>query len=189
MNSNINRATILTPSKPLSSLNEGISSASTEVSKPFYFTWTFWIIIIVILAYFGYNIFNYFAKGTQYVSNILGPLMKIIFALVGQTATQTASSAATGSEYISGKVKDTSAKISQNLDTDLESSPKNQDDGDENLQDEYVADASISSTQQSKVASKAGWCYIGEERGIKNCIQVNKYDICESGIVTNERCY
>ena len=200
MNSNIDKATILTPSKPISSLSQTISTTPTEVAKPFYFTWTFWIIIIIILAYLGYNVFNYFAKGTQYVSNVLGPLMKIIFGLVGQTATQTASSAASGSEYISGKIKDESGNIVKNLNqpnnlkADLDKSPKqtNNDTDDEDTNDnddvEYEEDSSDSTTQRSKIAGKSGWCYIGEDRGVKKCIQVGKYDLCDSGIVTNEKC-
>jgi len=45
----------------------------------------------------------------------------------------------------------------------------------------YTEDESHSSIQQSKSSSKAGWCYIGEDRGIRSCVKVNESDKCMSG--------
>ena len=45
----------------------------------------------------------------------------------------------------------------------------------------YEADDSYSSIQLSKSASKSGWCYIGEDRGFRSCIQVGQNDTCMSG--------
>jgi hypothetical protein len=44
-----------------------------------------------------------------------------------------------------------------------------------------VADDSTSRTQMSKPASKAGFCYIGEDRGFRSCIEVGEGDVCMSG--------
>ena len=44
---------------------------------------------------------------------------------------------------------------------------------------EYEADDSSSSIQQG--GSKAGWCYIGEDRGFRTCVQVGVNDTCMSG--------
>ena len=41
------------------------------------------------------------------------------------------------------------------------------------------ADDSFSSIQ--KTAGKPGWCYIGEEKGIRSCLQVGVNDMCLSG--------
>ena len=53
---------------------------------------------------------------------------------------------------------------------------------------EYVADDSSSSIQ--KTQTKGGYCYIGEDRGHRSCMQVNKNDTCMSGEIfpTNEIC-
>ena len=46
---------------------------------------------------------------------------------------------------------------------------------------QYSADISTSSIQNSKSSSKTGWCFIGEDRGFRSCIQVNEHDKCMSG--------
>ena len=45
----------------------------------------------------------------------------------------------------------------------------------------YTADDSMSNIQQSKSNSKSGWCFIGEDRGFRSCIQVNANEKCMSG--------
>jgi hypothetical protein len=45
----------------------------------------------------------------------------------------------------------------------------------------YSADDSYSSIQKSKSSSKSGWCYIGEDRGFRSCINVGENDTCMSG--------
>ena len=44
-----------------------------------------------------------------------------------------------------------------------------------------VPDDAGSSTQASKAKSKAGFCYIGEDRGFRSCIKVGEGDKCMSG--------
>ena len=45
--------------------------------------------------------------------------------------------------------------------------------------EDYVADDSSSSIQQG--APKAGWCYIGQDRGFRTCAEVGVNDTCMSG--------
>jgi hypothetical protein len=45
----------------------------------------------------------------------------------------------------------------------------------------YTADDSMSNIQQSKSSNKSGWCYIGEDRGFRSCIQVSENEKCMSG--------
>jgi hypothetical protein len=54
----------------------------------------------------------------------------------------------------------------------------------------YQADDSYSRIQSSNSSGKAGWCYIGEERGVRSCSQVNANDTCMSGDIfpSNEVC-
>jgi hypothetical protein len=44
-----------------------------------------------------------------------------------------------------------------------------------------IADDSYSNIQRSKPTHKSGWCYIGEERGFRSCIEVGDNDLCMSG--------
>jgi hypothetical protein len=52
------------------------------------------------------------------------------------------------------------------------------------------ADTSTSNIQRNKSANKSGWCFIGEEEGIRSCIEVGRNDICMSGDIfpTNDVC-
>jgi hypothetical protein len=43
------------------------------------------------------------------------------------------------------------------------------------------ADDSYSSIQANKSSSKSGWCFIGEERGYRSCVEVGENDSCMSG--------
>jgi hypothetical protein len=45
----------------------------------------------------------------------------------------------------------------------------------------YLADESTSSIQLSKSSGKSGWCFIGEDRGFRSCIEVGQNDTCMSG--------
>jgi hypothetical protein len=45
----------------------------------------------------------------------------------------------------------------------------------------YHADNAFSAIQASKSSSKSGWCYIGEDRGFRSCIEVGDNDQCMSG--------
>jgi hypothetical protein len=50
-------------------------------------------------------------------------------------------------------------------------------------QDYVVEDSTTSAIQQSKLSSKAGWCYIGEDRGYGSCLKVDENQFCMSGHV------
>lgn len=43
------------------------------------------------------------------------------------------------------------------------------------------ADDSYSSVQRNKSSHKNGWCFIGEEEGIRSCVEVGLNDTCMSG--------
>ncbi len=49
-----------------------------------------------------------------------------------------------------------------------------------NPSDDPVPDDAGSRTQSSKASGKAGYCYIGEDRGFRSCIKVNQADTCMS---------
>lgn len=50
-----------------------------------------------------------------------------------------------------------------------------------NIKDQPASDDSYSSIQMSKQSSKSGWCYIGEDRGFRSCIELGVNDQCMSG--------
>jgi hypothetical protein len=48
-------------------------------------------------------------------------------------------------------------------------------------QQTFNADDATSEIQSNKSSSKSGWCYIGESRGLRSCVQVGENDRCMSG--------
>jgi len=55
------------------------------------------------------------------------------------------------------------------------------------LTSEPKPDNASSSTQSSKIANKAGYCYIGEDRGFRSCIKIKDGDKCMSGNIFPSR--
>ena len=53
-----------------------------------------------------------------------------------------------------------------------------------------MPDDAMSMVQQSKPTGKSGWCFIGEDRGFRSCVNVNTNDTCMSGKIfeNEEKC-
>jgi len=207
----------------LQSLNASSQGISTESSSNSFFSWIqnispiTWILIIIVLAFLGVNIFSYLAQGTQDVTNIFQPLIQKIGGLFGNVTGQIVNVSAEGAKEV---VNDTSGVITSGLtgiqqvsqgqspipsasmapttnpsvpvqttmpqpsiyqtnalntalNTSTSQSPQNEEQN-------YQADEA-SSTIQSASSGKAGWCYIGEDRGIRSCAQVGVNETCMSG--------
>ena len=212
-NSNSFANSILQPSLSADSPIQSsvFASSSSENSTSIFdglknINFTTWLLIILILAFLGFNIFVYLAKGTESIRSIFAPLFEKVFGtallVTGETVdvaaegaktvvTGTANAVNTGltaiqdvtpnsanSSINSQSVQDTSS-TQQNVSTDntlnkaLNSSHnENQDATD------YAAHEASSSVHS---AGKAGWCFIGEDRGFRSCAQVGVNDQCMSG--------
>jgi len=154
----------------------------------------------LILAFLGFNIFIYLAKGTQIFGQLSAYLAGIIGTGAAETTKQVTNVAATGTkaatDIAAGTVnttvnvaQDTASAVKnsnyteqQQLNMSLNQANKAQEEGEgEEGEPGYKADESGSSIQSSKGAGKSGWCYIGEDRGFRSCIQVGVNDQCMSG--------
>ena len=155
-----------------------------------------WVIIILILAFLGFNIFVYLAKGTQQISDFFGPIMQKLFGTTVGVASQTVDVAAEGTKAVVGG---TATAVTTGLSAVQDITPNN---AKSSVKSEPVSQKQInqydnntlnkalnSSKQQSggnqdyepHEAESSGWCYIGEERGYRSCAQVGVDDICMSG--------
>jgi hypothetical protein len=160
---------------------------------------TTWIIIILILAFLGLNIFVYLAKGTQEITDLFGPLFQSIFGTAAKVTGQTVDVSAEGAKSVvsgaAGTVnsgltavqqqvapstnKGQSIEQKQNKLDIMEKSSLNQALNSAGAHPEDVeADLANSSIQGG---GKAGWCYIGDDRGFRSCAQVGVNDTCMSG--------
>ena len=170
-------------------------------------TFSTWLIIILILAFLGFNIFAYLARGTQDVTSFFAPLMEKIFGTTATVAGQAVNVAAEGAKAVVGgtaNVLDTGLTAVQEitpngapsslpkqsvqgtmpqqdvtannaLNRALNTSQQTQQGG---ANDEYEAHEAPSSVHS---AGKAGWCFVGEDRGIRTCAEVGVNDECMSG--------
>jgi hypothetical protein len=162
----------------------------------------------MVLAFLGFNIFSYLsqgsaylATGTQEVTGIFSTILRMIFGTTASVAGQTIDVAAEGSKAVvsgtatgvnaglsavqdvtpnkaSGSVHSTNVnneemeEAKSSLNKAINSSNKNTKDGD---YEPHQASSSVHDT------GKAGWCFIGEDRGHRTCSQVSETDKCMSG--------
>ncbi len=217
MDNNTNSLTnaILKSTTPAASNPTIISTASdTSTSSTGFFNSlqninaTTWIIIILILAFLGFNIFVYLAKGTQDITNFFGPFFQKILGTTTSVAGQAIDVSAEGAKaVVSGTANTVNTGLTavQNITPNTASSsikPQsiqntfqppdqvtnttlnkalNSAKTQEQNNEEYQANEASSSLYAGTNTGKAGWCYIGEDRGFRSCAQVGVNDICMSG--------
>jgi len=166
---------------------------------------TTWLIIFLILAFLGFNIFVYLAKGTQDIASFFAPLLEKIVGATGNVAGQVVNVSAEGAKTVvggtagaintgltsvqnvtpnnaSGSVKSQPVQNTMQqpdimANNTLNKSLNSQKQG-QGQTDDYLANEASSSIGGS---GKAGWCYIGEDRGFRSCAQVGVNDECMSG--------
>jgi hypothetical protein len=189
---------------------------------------TTWIIIILLLAFLGFNIFVYLAKGTQGVADFFAPLIKIVGGATASITGQAVNVSAEGAKAVVGGTADA---VNSGLTGVQDLTPNNHNNGVnrnngvtpnnapsaikghqavntkqqvDNIQQSTLNKAlNTSQSQQSpdqdyqanEASSsigeqKAGWCFIGEEKGFRTCGQVTADDECMSGNIfpTQEIC-
>ncbi len=222
----------------LTPLPEGAAATSTNGSSFMsYFanvTWQTWIIIILILALLGINIFAYLAKGTQETASIFeqifGPILKFFGYSTLSTTKQTVETTATGTkagvDIVAGATTGAIDTIQQTVQngqmptTPVATSGTSTGLSTSTHQGQFVtsslpvqniiqqAGANVDQWQQDSLAraldnakqsadqvspddsrssiqttGKSGWCYIGEEQGIRTCAEIGVNDVCMSGDV------
>jgi hypothetical protein len=206
------------------------SNYTSETSSSGFFsnlTWQTWLIIILILAFLGINVFYYLEMGTKNIVDIFDPILKLFGYQTLETTKQTINASATGTKAGVDIVANTTtgainaiennAKKINNTSTDAKpvagqrstNSPavtnaetiqdqlkmENQINELEDLQQQNLQkalqdasrsndvkpDDSLSRIQASNGSGKAGWCFIGEDRGFRTCSQIGQNDQCMSG--------
>lgn len=195
-------------------------SSSNNDNKGFFsflsnFNFTTWIIIILLLAFLGFNIFIYLAKGTQDITNFFAPLLKKIFGTSLVLSSQVIDVSAEGAKSVVGstsniintgltQIQQATPNISQI--NNVPNTPIYDDTiKHENLQQSSLNKALNSAQSQTKQnndynedyasssiqgGGKSGWCYIGIDRGFRSCAEVGVNDTCMSGQIfpSNEIC-
>jgi len=152
-------------------------------------TWQTWLIIAIVLAILGFNIFYYLAKGTQDIHNMFAPILNLFGNAVVGTTKQVVNTAAVG---VSGTTDAITSTINgslleqdgvQNAINPLANVLNTAGITTINENDSYLkqSNGDIEPNQASSSIHKEGWCYIGEEKGYRSCAQVGVNDQCMSG--------
>jgi hypothetical protein len=163
---------------------------------------TTWFIIIIILAFLGFNIFVYLAKGTQDIANFFGPIIAKVVGLFAVVTGETIDVAAEGTKKIvntTADVVDTGLTAIENVTPNLQNSSikgeqvpdvsnqpinnaNNNFNQGLNVPQQPINDYEANEASSSlNAGGQAGWCYIGEDRGFRTCSQVGVNDKCMSG--------
>ena len=189
-----------TPSLDSDSSGEGMFSS-----------WWVWIFIILLLAYLGFNIFNYLAKGAQETNDVLSPFWAYIMSFFNYgpaSITQTQSDDDVAEDDKADKDTDDNSQQGAPKPISAENAKPNpasvskmspdsvqNQNAPDNAQNTALNRALNISKQQelskqdyvandsydSTQQGKAGWCYIGSEQGYRSCSQVGEADTCMSG--------
>ncbi len=161
---------------------------------------TTWFLIILILAFLGFNVFVYLAKGTQDIANFFGPLMQTIFGTAASVTGEVVDVSAEGAKAV---VSGTANAVNAGLTAVQEITPNNASSSVKSQEIPSVSQQNVASNnalnkalntsrqlgeqnedyqaQEANSSLKAGWCFIGEDRGYRTCGQVGVNDQCMSG--------
>jgi hypothetical protein len=173
-----------------------------------------WLIIILILAFLGFNVFQYLASGTETVNRIVAPLLKSVFGITIGVTSQAVDITAEGAKKVvtgtadviekgltavqeitpTDSVGSTNMKGS-NLNTTSQSSqvpPPSEKEMNSIFNttsknqsgEDYEAQEASSSLHN---VGERGWCYVGDDREFRTCSEVGVNDTCMSGDIFPSR--
>ncbi len=148
-----------------------------------------YFMIILILIFLGFNIFTYLGKISEWLLDLVKTILAFFGYGVAETTKQVVKVSATGTKGLVDVTAGTVTGGINILEKGLSSKKKRGksdmqalDNAVRNQQSsEPMPDDAGSKTQASKARGKAGYCYIGEDRGFRSCIQVGEADMCMSG--------
>uniref|UniRef100_A0A6C0BBP9 Uncharacterized protein n=1 Tax=viral metagenome TaxID=1070528 RepID=A0A6C0BBP9_9ZZZZ len=165
-------------------------------------TWQTWLIVIIVLALLGFNIFYYLAQGTESIHQVLAPILNLFGSVAAGTTKQVVNTAAIG---LSGTTNAFASTVDNSLST-LQGTPiqgqnvmQNANNslantlnsaGQTNITDNntFTQNLNLKPEEQiqavqatSSLQQKEGWCYIGEQQDYRSCAEVGVNDVCMSG--------
>jgi len=157
-------------------------------------------LVVIILLFFGINIFSYLGDFLQKLKETTAPFLKTTLESLGYVVTEgtkevtsvAAEGVKLGVDVAAGTVESGIDVIQGQLDLEQSNNSvtsKQQSsisasltsvlaDAEENT--DPLPDDATSSTQRNG-SNKSGYCYIGEDRGFRSCIYVKENDVCMSG--------
>ena len=146
------------------------------------------LLILIVLALLGLNVFTYLAKGTDMFSNLLAKYGAYIPKGIKQTLGLAKKGTELGLDAAADTLKDTKnvvekttgghQKMWKGRDRSLEKAVNERRIRGASKYPEYEPDETEGQIQDKP---KKGWCYIGTDRTFRSCIKVKDSDECLSG--------
>lgn len=177
----------VTPQKLVEDLN--ISSSPESSSSSWLSSnnnYILYFLIVLVLLFLGFNLFGYLGEGADNLKDLFAPILKFFGYSVGETTKKTISESQKGTKLATDVVGDSikdAVDISEKA-LGISNQPSLKKDVNVNtkkMPNMIIPDSSDSILQTSKAKKKAGYCYIGEDRGFRSCVKVSKDDVCMSG--------
>lgn len=148
------------------------------------------VVILVILSALGISVFGYTELFVKKIISIVEPILKYLGYSIVNIADTTIEQSRKGTKFTADKVADASQAVVSDVNDLIEAPSKvqnsqiryggrgNDSDGDDDDGDGDGSDGGVGGLLSK---SKAGYCYIGSDRGVRSCVKVSKYDKCMSG--------
>ena len=199
----MNDESIITQTPNLSGYNTSANIDTTNSSTGImgWLKWFFfnrYMLIVIILAFLGINILSSFGAVIKIIVDIFRPLLAILGYTIGETSKEAVKIVKTGSTDVidvaagtlTGGINVLEKGLTGKYSKDMKVMERKKQKKTKSSTSFPIPDEAGSKTQASKANSKAGYCYIGEDRGFRSCIQVNDTDTCMSGDIfpTQEIC-
>lgn len=174
-----------------------ITQVSSETSSPQSFIDKYGILrivnimlILVILSILGMNILGYTEKVIETIVGVIEPVFKYFgYSIINLTDT-TLEKSRQGTKFTTDAVADSTEAVLSDVSDFLDlPEPSSEKQGQGIKYNKYYSsgaqqDDSTSEIQrESSLKGKAGYCYIGTDRGVRSCVKVGHYDRCMSGEV------
>jgi hypothetical protein len=176
-----------TPKSVTADLLSGAADTFEETPAPTGSSYWRYIIIFLILSFLGLNLALFLIKPTDKdLTHLYDPVLQLLGVGAGGTpaasqATPPLAEKAPDSKAAAAQAAESKAladKVSKLGSGGVEGTPSVPEKGPKG--GVPSPDDSTSSIQMNS-ASKAGFCYIGEDRGFRSCINVGEGDVCMSG--------
>lgn len=156
----------------------------------------FVFLLILLLSFLGFNIFTYLSKGTDFATQLFGPIFSTTGQVIGDTTKNIISTGSTGTQQILQTGSDTTKNIVDVAATGTTSSigflqdrlkktasvvdPENNN----KLTDNINKKIDKTDSQPEPVRTQylqQGYCFIGKINDTRHCAKVNERQQCMSG--------
>ena len=145
------------------------------------------VMLILVLAVLGINLFQYLANTTNLITNYFSEPVLQFLSNIGLLTLDTTKTVAVAADKGVKATSDTIKNVVTGTIDETTSLGKSIQHKKKHHRPE--ADSALTMIQSSQSKRKSGYCYIGEDRGFRSCIKVDDSP-CLSGMIypTKEHC-